>query len=110
MQAFDAPLLWGGVSRWDKSSTAQHIDACMNWTKRIRDDPSSSAIVFWQYITDLREIAIIAALQNAEGREAPPALDEFLAIPNLISSTSRIASHLNLTSGLGPPAGYRDIW
>ena len=110
MQAFDAPLLWGGVNQWNKSSTAQHIDAYINWTKNVRYNPSSSAIVFWQYMPHLKEIITIAALQDVEGREAPPAFDEFLAIPNPISSTSRVASHLDFTSELGSPDGYRDIW
>lgn len=110
MQAFDVPLLWGGTNQWNKSSTAQHIDAYVNWTKGLRNDPSGSAILFWQYMPELKDIVVLAALENTEGREKPAAFDEFLAIPDLISSTSRMASHLELTSELGQKAGYRDIW
>ncbi|CAJ2500913.1 Uu.00g037660.m01.CDS01 [Anthostomella pinea] len=110
MQGFTAPLLWGGVVQYNKTTGPQHIDAYVDWTNKVQDDVNGSAIVFWTFQPALQEIIIVGAYEDTGGNVAAPAFDEFLAIQGNLSSTMRIASHLELTNDLEQPKGYRDIW
>ncbi|KAF7535578.1 hypothetical protein G7054_g5240 [Neopestalotiopsis clavispora] len=110
LQAFDAPLLWGGVVQYNKSTGPQHIDAYVDWTNNVQNDPNGSTITFWSYQPALKDIIIIDSFVDTVGNVAPPAFHEFLAIPGNLSSTMRTASHLELTNELEQPTGYRDIW
>ncbi|KAI1867503.1 hypothetical protein JX265_007305 [Neoarthrinium moseri] len=110
MQAFDAPPLWGGVVQYNKTTGPQHIDAYVDWTNNVQNDVNGSTIIFWSYQPALKDIVIIAAYEDTGGNVAAPAFDQFLAIPGNLSSTMRIASHLELTNELEQPTGYRDIW
>ncbi|KAK9781362.1 hypothetical protein SCARD494_14103 [Seiridium cardinale] len=110
MQAFDAPLLWGGAVQYNKTTGPQHIDAYVDWTNNVQNDVNGSAIVFWSYQPALQDIVIIAAYEDTGGNVEPAAFDKFLAIPGNLSSTMRVASHLDLANELEQPTGYRDIW
>lgn len=110
MQGFDAPLLWGGVVQYNKTTGPQQIDAYVNWTANLNNFTQGSAILFWSYQPSLKDIIIIEAYDDTTGAVAASGYDEFLAIPNNLSSTLRIASHLELTNELEQPTGYRDIW
>lgn len=110
MQAFDVPLLWGGVVQYNKTTGPQHIDAYVDWTNNVQDDVNGSAIVFWSYQPALQDIIVIAAYEDTGGNVEPASFNEFLSIPGNLSSTMRVASHLELTNELEQPTGYRDIW
>ncbi|KAH8202775.1 hypothetical protein TruAng_003046 [Truncatella angustata] len=110
MQAFDVPLLWGGVVQYNKTTGPHHIDAYVDWTNNVQNDVNGSAIVFWSYQPSLKDIIIIAAYEDTGGNVKAPAFDEFFAIPDNLSTTMRTASHLELTNELEQPSGYRDIW
>lgn len=110
MQAFDAPPLWGGVVQYNKTTGPQQIDAYVNWTANLNNFTQGSAIMFWTYQPALKDIIIIDAFDDTTGAVAASGFDQFLAIPNNLSSSLRVASHLELTVELAQPAGYRDIW
>lgn len=110
MQAFDAPLLWGGVVQYNKTTGPEQIDAYISWTANLNNFTQGSAILFWSYQPSLKDIIIIDAFDDTTGAVAASGFDHFLAIPNNLSSTLRVASHLELTEELEQPTGYRDIW
>ncbi|UPX11163.1 uncharacterized protein EKO05_0001785 [Ascochyta rabiei] len=110
VQAFEAGKLWGGTMVYPKSVGQQHIEAYQAWTDNVNNYPQGSSIIFWSYLPDMNDTVILAAYEDTAGNVAPPAFDKFLAIPDSIASTMRIASHKELTDELEQPAGYRDIW
>lgn len=109
VQAFKAGNLWGGTMIYPKSVSKQHIDAYHAWTNNVNEYPEGSSIIFWSYIPDVKDIVIIAAYEDTAGNVAPPGFDQFMAIPNSIASTMRIASHKELTDELEQPSGYRSV-
>ncbi|KAI1079260.1 FAD-binding domain-containing protein [Whalleya microplaca] len=110
LQAFEAPELWGGLVGYPTSTTQQHIEAYVDWTDNIENYPDGSAITFWTYDPTAKDIIITAAYEDITGRVAAPAFDKFLAIPNQVTNTMRIASHVNLTRELELTSGYRNVW
>ncbi|KAF2010251.1 FAD-binding domain-containing protein [Aaosphaeria arxii CBS 175.79] len=109
MQAFLAGNLWGGTATYNKSVTAQQIDAYVKWTDNVENYQAGSSIIFWSYLPVMSDIVILAAYEDTEGEEAPAGFDEFLAIDR-IADTLRLDSHKALTDELEQAAGYRDIW
>ncbi|KAH9999241.1 hypothetical protein F4779DRAFT_605429 [Xylariaceae sp. FL0662B] len=110
MQAFEAPELWGGLVSYPTSTTQQHIDAYVDWVDNIENYPDGSAISFWTYDPKAKDIIITAAYEDTTGSVAPPAFNKFMAIPNQLTNTMRIDSHVNLTRELDLTAGYRNVW
>ncbi|KAF2130675.1 FAD-binding domain-containing protein [Dothidotthia symphoricarpi CBS 119687] len=110
VQAFEAGNLWGGTMIYPKSVGQQHIEAYHAWTENVNNYPEGSSIIFWSYQPALEDIVILAAYEDTTGNEAPPGFDGFMAIPDAIASTMRIASHKALTDELEQAAGYRNIW
>jgi hypothetical protein len=73
----------------------------------VNNYPEGSSIVFWSYQPSMKDIVILAAHDDVAGHESPPGFAKFMAIPDAIASTMRIASHKELTDELEQPAGYR---
>ncbi|KAF2844358.1 FAD-binding domain-containing protein [Plenodomus tracheiphilus IPT5] len=110
VQGFEAGNLWGGNVVYPKSVGQQHIEAYHAWTDNVENYPEGSSIIFWSHLPTLQDIVILAAYEDTAGNEAPAGFDKFMAIPNVTSSTLRIASHKELTDELEQAAGYRDVW
>lgn len=107
VQAFEAGHLWGGTMVYPKSVGQQFIDAYQAWTENVNNYPEGSSIIFWSYLPDMGDIVILTAYEDTAGNVAPSGFDQFMAIPDAIVSTMRIASHKELTDELEQPAGYR---
>lgn len=107
VQAFKAGDLWGGTVVYPKSVEQQHIKAYHAWTDNVNNYPEGSSIIFWSYLPAMGDITILAAYEDTAGNAAAPGFDQFLAIPDSIASTLRIASHKELTDELEQPTGYR---
>lgn len=110
MQAFDAPLLWGGLVTYPTSTTQQHIEAYVDWTDNIENYQDGSAITFWTYDPKAQDIVITAAYEDTTGAVAAAAFDKFMAIPNQVTNTMRKDTHRNLTIELELTSGYRNVW
>ncbi|KAH7094507.1 hypothetical protein FB567DRAFT_600097 [Paraphoma chrysanthemicola] len=107
IQAFDAGDLWGGTVSYPKSVGQQHIEAYHAWTENVNNYQEGSSIIFWSYLPTVGDILILAAYEDTAGSVAPAGFDKFMAIPDQLSSTMRVASHKALTDELEQPAGYR---
>lgn len=107
VQAFEAGNLWGGTVVYPKSVGQQHIEAYHAWTENSNNYPEGSSIVFWSYLPEMKDIMILTAYEDIAGNEAPPGFDKFMAIPDAIASTMRMATHKELTDELEQRAGYR---
>ncbi|QSZ35285.1 hypothetical protein DSL72_008154 [Monilinia vaccinii-corymbosi] len=100
--------IWGGVVTYPASTTAQQIQAMVNFGNNINNDPYGSAIGIWQYSTLTNQTTVINAYEYTHPVVAPPVFKEFLAIPGNTSDSMRIASMTNLTIELEQAGGYRD--
>ena len=107
MQAFEASNLWGGTLVYPKSVGQQHVKAYQAWTENVNNYPEGSSIIFWSHLPAMQDIVILAAYEDTNGNEAPPGFDKFMAIPDVIASTMRIASHKELTDELEQATGYQ---
>ncbi|KAH6616246.1 hypothetical protein C7974DRAFT_401462 [Boeremia exigua] len=110
VQAFEAGSLWGGTMVYAKSAGQQFVDAYHAWTDNVNNYREGSSIIFWSYLPAMNDIVILTAYEDTAGNVAPPGFDQFMAIPDAVASTMRIASHKELTDELEQPAGYHDIW
>ncbi|KAI0603118.1 hypothetical protein F4775DRAFT_532198 [Biscogniauxia sp. FL1348] len=110
MEAFDAHDLWGGLVTYSTSTTDQHIAAYVKWTDNLENYPDGSAVLFWSYTPTEKKIGVMAAYEDITGAVAPPAFDDFMAIPDNGMSTMRVDSLLSLTRELGLIGGYRNVW
>jgi hypothetical protein len=108
MFAFQTGNLWGGTATYNKTATAQQIDAYIKWTDNVENYPDGSSIIFWSYLPALSDIVILAAYEDTQGNEAPVGFDNFMAIPRM-ADTLRIDSHKALTDELEQAAGYRFV-
>lgn len=108
MFAFPTGNLWGGTATYNKTATAQQIDAYVKWTDNVANYPDGSSIIFWSYLPTMADIVIIAAYEDTQGNVAPAGFDNFMAIPR-IADTLRIDSHKALTDELEQATGYRFV-
>ena len=92
---------------YPKSVGQQHIDAYHAWTDNVNNYPEGSSIVFWSYLPAMEDIVILTAYEDTAGAVAPPGFDMFMAIPDAMASTMRIASHKELTDELEQAVGYQ---
>jgi hypothetical protein len=106
VQAFDAPLLWGGLVTYSTNTTDAHVKAYKNWTDNIENYQDGSVIPFWSYTPQAGEIGITVSYEDTTGKVAPKALDDFWKIP-YETSNLRKDSHRNMTVELELVAGYR---
>lgn len=107
VQAFEASDLWGGTLVYPKSVGQQHVEAYQAWTENVNNYPEGSSIIFWSHLPAMQEIVILAAYEDTAGNEAPPGFDKFMAIPDVMASTMRHASHKELTDELEQAEGYQ---
>ncbi|PWY96282.1 FAD-binding domain-containing protein [Aspergillus sclerotioniger CBS 115572] len=109
IRAFPHETLWGGLVVYDNSTTAQQIEAGVDFTNNIHNDPYASWIGMWGYDSVTGQNIMANALEYTKPVAYAPAFEGFLKIPN-ITSTMRFASIYDLTNELGQTPGYRYIY
>ncbi|RAK97903.1 FAD-binding oxidoreductase [Aspergillus ibericus CBS 121593] len=109
LKTFRHETLWGGLITYDNSTTDQQIDAGVDFTNNIHNDPYASWIGMWGYNSVTGQNAMFNALEYTKPVAYADAFAEFLKIPNT-TSTMRFASIYNLTMELGQTPGYRYIY
>ncbi|KAF4950359.1 hypothetical protein FSARC_13223 [Fusarium sarcochroum] len=109
VQAFDAPLLWGGLVTYTTETTDAHVEAYKDWTGNIEKYQDGSVIPFWSYTPQAGKIGITVSYEDTTGVASPKALDAFWKIP-YETSNLRKDTHRNMTVELELVAGYRNVW
>lgn len=111
MFAFEQEDLWGGVVLLPGTATDDLIPAFVNFNNRIRENPYSSLISFWQYSNWIGSTNIINAWEYTQPVENPPAFDELRSISgDNLTDTMRITNMTDLTAELVQAYGYRDTF
>ncbi|KAM0548804.1 hypothetical protein ACHAPJ_009660 [Fusarium lateritium] len=109
VQAFHAPLLWGGLVTYTTETTDAHVEAYKDWTDNIENYQDGSVIPFWSYTPQAGKIGITVSYEDTTGVASPKALDAFWKIP-YETSNLRKDTHRNMTVELELVAGYRNVW
>ncbi|PGH12794.1 hypothetical protein AJ79_04018 [Helicocarpus griseus UAMH5409] len=102
--------LWGGVVTYPPSTSAKQISAFVNFVDNIENDPYASAIPIWYYNSTLGQTIVLNAFDYTKPVVAPPAFEEYLAIPGNTSDSLRIADMTNLSEELEQTPGFRDVF
>lgn len=109
VETFEAEDLWGGLVSYPYSTAARQIQALVDFTNNLVNDPYASAIVFFQDSFLSNETAIISVYDYTKPVVRPPIYDEFLAIPGNLSDTTRIANLSDIVNELAQPDGFRYV-
>ncbi|KAF2177769.1 FAD binding domain-containing protein [Zopfia rhizophila CBS 207.26] len=104
------PNIFGGLVGYDLSKGQEVVDAYINFAENIQKDPYSSVVFWWYYNREAGEMVLVACLDNSANQIKPPAMDKFLSIDGIISSTLRSATMGNITRELAGDDGYYNIW
>lgn len=83
----NSTALWGGFTDYDFENRDKVFNAYLDFAEHMGEDPASQNIVAMYY--DNTGFSLRSILTNSEGKEAPPAFDEYLKIVNT-SSTARV--------------------
>ena len=106
---FEGGNLLGGVVTYPNSTTAQQLQALVNFNNRIEEDPYGSVISIFRYSTLTGSTIVINAYEYTKPVEKPAVFDEFYAISGQISNTMRITNMTDITNELEQDAGYRYV-
>lgn len=108
MRAFESSTLWGGTAVYDRSTTPQQIEAHIEWVNEVGNYPPGSTVMAFKYSKLWGNITVVNFYQDTSGKEAAPAFEKFLAIPQ-VNNTFRTGSHKNMVDGIILPYNYRSV-
>ncbi|KAE9962582.1 hypothetical protein BLS_000165 [Venturia inaequalis] len=90
METFESQDLWGGIVTYPSSTADQHFQALVNFGLNPNRDPHAAIIVFQGYSTASLTDVVRAAFDYTKPVAYPDAYEEFFAVPNNISDTTKI--------------------
>lgn len=115
IEAFEQGLLWGGVAKYNASTIPKQIEAFIDFTDNVENDPYGSLIFDWIYLaatdeTYLENIYDYTTTFANNLTSYPPAFHAFSnksAIGPPEMSTLRLANLSSLTGELNSPPELR---
>lgn len=114
--AFEQGDLWGGTAIYDNTTIPKQLEAFVEFTNNIEQDPYGSLIFDWVYFPSVSEAVIVENLYEYTSTWVnnettfPPAFSNFSntsAIGPPGKNTLRIANLSSLTGELNSPANVR---
>ncbi|KAM0284018.1 hypothetical protein ACHAQH_002213 [Verticillium albo-atrum] len=86
LEAFASNPVWGGIRASDKSHTAAIGAAMVNFTADYHKNPEVAYLINFTYNPDISPDVLVAqVIVDTTGKEAPPAFDQALAVPELFN-------------------------
>lgn len=107
--AFEQGNIWGGVAVYPFSTTAQQLQAFVNFGNNIVKNPYGSIISIFGYSSVTDAITITNAYEYTKPEANAPPFDEFLKIPNKSIDTLRITTLTDLTAELEQAYDFRFV-
>lgn len=114
--AFEQGLIWGGTAFYDNTTIPKQLEAFVEFTNNVGQDPYGSLIFNWVYFPTVTKDIIIENLYEYTSVWAnnlttyPPAFIDFSytsAVRPPLTNTLRITNLSSLTSELNWPANVR---
>ncbi|KAK8879167.1 FAD binding domain-containing protein [Apiospora arundinis] len=104
--------IWGGLLIFDVTGQDTLIDCYIKFAENSGKDQNSTSIIFWGYLPARGGMVINLALENTINAVAPPAFDDYLKAPGVVSKTLHSAPMAQITMELGSSQkpGFRNIW
>ncbi|TLD32549.1 FAD-binding domain-containing protein [Venturia nashicola] len=90
METFESEDLWGGIVTYPSSTADQHFQALVNFGLNPNRDPHAAIIVFQGYSTASATDVVRVAFDYTKPIPYPNAYQEFFAVTNNISDTTKI--------------------
>ena len=94
------PEIWGGLVGFEYEQTEPIIDAFIDFTENVGEDPASSSIMGWGYNPAAGGFSIRLVLDNVNNEPYPAAFDNYLSVDGQTSSTLRSGTMSNITTEL----------
>jgi hypothetical protein len=85
MEAWPKEDLWGGNILYNRTATADILDALTTFTATNDVNTDSTFVGLFTYTPDFRDIAVVASIFNIDGRSDTPVFDGFRAIEPKLS-------------------------
>ncbi|KAF2171038.1 hypothetical protein M409DRAFT_64021 [Zasmidium cellare ATCC 36951] len=111
METFDRLPIWSASRQYNSSAETDeaHILGLKHWTDNPDALPSNYAYIWWTYRPAISQTIIIAEMGDTKSQANPPAVQEFLAIPDYISSNTGL-TNMSTSAQATQAEGYRNIW
>ncbi|KAI1876242.1 uncharacterized protein JN550_001738 [Neoarthrinium moseri] len=106
---FVEPLIWGGTRLTNKSTTAIHIKALIDFTANLQRQPENHCGVGWSYQPDFNDIVCLQFMSNTKGVERPAAFEQWLRLPAMVDTTERVTVAVRAKHA-EEPDGYYTTW
>ncbi|KAI1085294.1 FAD-binding domain-containing protein [Whalleya microplaca] len=108
MRTFEAKDIWDGNIVHSKAVTKQVVEAFVDFTENLTENPDNHILAMWAYMPQAKEHFINMVLTSLDGVENPKSLQKFLKIPgqqNMKTKTvaEKVAEFLQ-------PSGKYDYW
>ncbi|KAK4501903.1 hypothetical protein PRZ48_007712 [Zasmidium cellare] len=111
METFDRLPIWSASRQYNSSAETDeaHILGLKHWTDNPEILASSYAYIWWTYRPAENQTIIIAEMGDTTSQADPPAVQEFLTIPDYISSSTGL-TNMSTSAQATQADGYRNIW
>lgn len=109
METFPSNDIWGGTTLSSKESIPEAIRAIAEFTTNLPQNPHSSLIGAVNYIPQLKDIGVGAALVETRGVEDAPAFARWEKLPKMVKTTQK-KSILAMGLETALPYNMFDTW
>lgn len=89
MSTFPCGDIWGGTTLSSKEHIPDALDAVVEFTTNLPQNPHSSLIAAVNYIPQIKDIGVGAAMVETSGVEHAPAFDKWARLPKMVDTTGK---------------------
>ncbi|CRK25897.1 hypothetical protein BN1708_014363 [Verticillium longisporum] len=110
LETFPSKPLWGGIRASEKSHTAAVGAAMVNFTANYHKNPEAAYLINFTYNPGMSpDILVAQVVVDTSGKEAPPAFDQALAVPELFNDI-KVRSMGNMSNDYLLPPSLHNVW
>ncbi|KAL9945919.1 hypothetical protein ACHAO3_007071 [Verticillium nonalfalfae] len=110
LETFPSKPLWGGIRASENSHTAAVGAAMVNFTANYHKNPEAAYLINFTYNPGMSpDILVAQVVVDTSGKEAPPAFDQALAVPELFNDI-KIPSMGSMSNDYLLPPSLHNVW
>jgi hypothetical protein len=109
METFENENLWGGIVSWPASTVNQHFKSLVNFGLDPNRDPNAALILFQGYSTASPVDVVRAAFDYTKPVVRPAAYNEFFAVNNTLSDSTKIQPMSTIAAEFGSDTTKRYV-
>ncbi|KAK3688702.1 hypothetical protein B0T22DRAFT_160998 [Podospora appendiculata] len=109
MTAIPCDTVWGGMTFFPKHLIPSAIEAVVDFTDNVANDPNANLVCIFTHMPDFKDIVIATLYAHVAGVARAPAYEKWLALPEMMNtikttSVSEMAFEYNI------PTHYHNTW